>query len=222
MVSPELIFIKFLNKVNKGNSQADVAIDKDRFVLIFNEVKNRWVEQHLKEKDSILIDSLWEIVKTMELKVPKTDIDDYSEYEVPDDFYELILAQCTAKKGKCKRKLYLREVKNQDKNILRANSNYRPDFEFEWSFVSLQDSHIRVYKNNFDIEGLSIEYYKVIPDLDIEGYIHLDGSLSTNKPIPLSEQYVDQIINLAAEEFERNFQNPQDLQIAKDRTRSQE
>lgn len=222
MVSPELIFLKFLNKVNKGNTQGDTAIDKDRFVLIFNEVKNRWVEQHLKEKDSILIDSLWEIVKTTELKVPKVNIDDYSEYEIPGDFYELILASCIAKRGSCRRKIFLREVKNQDKNNLRFNSNYRPDFDYEWSFVSLQDSHIRVYKKDFDVEGLSIEYYKVIPDLDIEGYIHLDGSLSTNVPIPLSEQYVDQIINLAAEEFERNFQNPQDLQIAKDRTRSQE
>ena len=73
-----------------------------------------------------------------------------------------------------------------------------------------------------DVEDATIEYYEVLPNLDIEGYIHLDGIPSTNIPIPLSEQYVDQIINLAAEEFERNFQNPNDLQIAKDRTRSQE
>ena len=53
MVSPELIYIKFLNKVNKGNTQGDIAVDKERFVLIFNEVKNRWVEKHLKVKDSI-------------------------------------------------------------------------------------------------------------------------------------------------------------------------
>jgi len=132
MVSPELIYIKFLNKVNKGNTRGDTAVDKERFVLIFNEVKNRWVERFIKTKDTILIDSLWEIVKTINL------------------------------------------------------------------------------------------YNGGLPNLDIEGYIHLDGIPSTNIPIPLSEQYVDQIINLAAEEFERNFQNPNDLQIAKDRTRSQE
>ena len=221
MVSPELIYIKFLNKVNKGNTQGDIAVDKERFVLIFNEVKNRWVERHLKVKDSILIDSLWEIVKTQNLYngVKKQD---YYEFYIPDDFYELVLANCNAKRKYCKKRIFLREVKNQDKNVLRSNSNYKPDFDFEWSFVSIQNSYIRVYVTDFEIEDVTIEYYQVIPNLDIEGYIHLDGTPSTNVPIPLSEQYVDQIINLAAEEFERNFQNAQDLQIAKDRTRSQE
>jgi len=221
MVSPELIYIKFLNKVNKGNTQGDIAVDKERFVLIFNEVKNRWVERHLKVKDSILIDSLWEIVKTQNLYngVKKQD---YYEFYIPDDFYELVLANCNAKRKYCKKRIFLREVKNQDKNVLRSNSNYKPDFDFEWSFVSIQNNYIRVYVTDFEVEDVTIEYYQVIPNLDIEGYIHLDGTPSTNVPIPLSEQYVDQIINLAAEEFERNFQNAQDLQIAKDRTRSQE
>ena len=70
-------------------------------------------------------------------------------------------------------------------------------------FISVQNKYLRVYTNDFKVSNVSLEYYQVIPDLDIEGYIHLDGSLSTNKPIPLSEQYVDQIINLAAEEFEK-------------------
>lgn len=79
-----------------------------------------------------------------------------------------------------------------------------------------------MYKSDFNIENVTLEYYKVIEDLDIEGYTHLNGNASINKPINLSEQYIDQILNLAAEEFERNFQNPNDLQLAKDRTKSQE
>lgn len=221
MVSPELIYLKFLNKINKGNTQGDIACDKDRFVLIFNEVKNRWVEQTLKVKDSILIDSLWEIVKTEILK-DGTDKKEYIEFKIPEDFYEVVLAQCSAKRGKCKKNLFLREVKNQDKNILRYNINYRPDFDFEWSIISIQSGTLRVYKSDFNIENVTLEYYKVIEDLDIEGYTHLNGNASINKPINLSEQYIDQILNLAAEEFERNFQNPNDLQLAKDRTKSQE
>ena len=221
MVSPELIYLKFLNKINKGNTQGDIACDKDRFVLIFNEVKNRWVEQTLKVKDSILIDSLWEIVKTEILK-DGTDKKEYIEFKIPEDFYEVVLAQCSAKRGKCKKNLFLREVKNQDKNILRYNINYRPDFDFEWSIISIQSGALRVYKSDFNVENVTLEYYKVIEDLDIEGYTHLNGNASINKPINLSEQYIDQILNLAAEEFERNFQNPNDLQLAKDRTKSQE
>lgn len=221
MVSSELTYLKFLNKINKVNSQGDIACDKDRFVLIINEVKNRWVEQTLKVKDSILIDSLWEIVKTSKL-LNGVDKRDYTEFDIPMDFYELTNSYCEAQKKNCKKKIYLREIKNQDKNILSFNSNYKPDFDFEWSFVSLQDGKIRIYKDDFKILSVTVEYYQVIPDFDIEGYYDLNGNLSTNKPFLISEQFIDQIINLAAEEFERNFQNPNNLSLAKDRTKSQE
>lgn len=221
MVSPQLLYLKFLTKINKGNTQGDIACDKDRFVLIFNEVKNRWVERTLKVKDSILIDSLQEIVKPYKM-VDGIDKKDFVEFNLPEDFYEGILANCLAQKGKCKKNIYLRQVKNQDKNILRFNKNYSPDFDFEWSFFSIQNNTIRVYKTDFNIIEGELEYYQVLPDLDVEGYVHLDGQPSTDVTIPLSEQYLDQIINLAAEEFERDFQNSNALQIAKDRTKSQE
>lgn len=221
MMSPKKAYLKFLLKINKGNTQGDIACDLAKFVLIVNEVKNRWVEQTLKVKDSILIDSLWEIVKTKSLSNLEKK-NGFVQSEIPDDFYELILAECEAKKGKCKKKLFLKEVKNQDKNILRFNLNTKPDFDFEWSFVSIQDKYIRVYTDNFEIEKLSVEYYQVLPEFDVEGYFHLDNTPSSDKPLPIGEQYMDQIINLAAEEFERNFQNSNNLQIAKDRTKSQE
>ena len=220
-MSPELIYTKFLLKINKGNSGGNIACDRARFVLIFNEVKNRWVESHLKDKDSILIDSIWEIVKTVNL-TNGINIDGYTEFEIPFDFYELILANCEAQRESCRKTIFLREVKNHDKNTLRFNLNYKPDFDFEWSFCSLQGGYIRVYRDDFVVNNLTIEYYKVIPNIDIEGYTHLDGSPSTNIGIEISEQYVDQIINLAAEEFMRDFQDPNNLNIAKDRTNSQE
>jgi len=221
MVSPQILYLKFLTKINKGNTQGDIACDKDRFVLIFNEVKNRWVERTLKVKDSILIDSLQEIVKPYSL-VDGVDRGTYTEFPLPNDFYEGILANCKAQRKTCKRNLFLRQVKNQDKNLLRDNINYKPDFDYEWSFFSIQNNTIRIYKNDFDVLEGELEYYQVLPDIDVEGYVHINGEPSTDITIPLSEQYLDQIINLAAEEFERDFQNERALQIAKDRTRSQE
>ena len=50
MVSPELIYIKFLNKVNKGNTRGDTAVDKERFVLIFNVVKTGGLKDSSKQR----------------------------------------------------------------------------------------------------------------------------------------------------------------------------
>lgn len=221
MVQPEIIYIKLLLKVNKGNSEGNIAIDKARFVLLFNEVKNRWVESHLKEKDSILIDSLWETIETVELTTginKKTNVD----FNIPTDFYEVINASALVKRDSCKKELFLREIKNQDKSILRFDRNLQPDFDWEWGFFTIQSGNISVYKTDFDVQKVILEYYKIIPDIDIAGYIRLDGTQSTNIGIDISEQYVDQIINLAAEEFMRDFQDTQGLTIAKDRTKSEE
>ena len=40
MTQPEEIYLKLLFKVNKGNIGGNIAIDKPRFVLLFNECKN--------------------------------------------------------------------------------------------------------------------------------------------------------------------------------------
>jgi len=159
MVQPDIIYVKLLLKVNKGNSFGNIAIDKARFVLLFNECKNRWVENHLKEKDSILIDSLWETLKTIEL-TQGVDKSTYTEFQIPGDFYEVVNATCVAERKPCKREIFLREIKNQDKSILRFDYNLRPDFDWEWSFFTIQSGSINVYKTDFDVN--KIAYCNVI------------------------------------------------------------
>ena len=220
-MTSEATYLNLLQKINRGNTQFNNTLDRARAVLILNECKNRWVEKHLKEKDSILIESLQEIIKT-EILSFGNDKGEYVEYELKDDFYESILAKCQAQKENCKNTVYSREVKTQNKNINQFDENLKPDFDFEWTFHTIQGNFLKVYKTDFDILSTTFEYYSVIPAFDIEGYEKLDGQQSTNKPFILSDQYVEQIINMAAEEYMRDFNDPNGLQIAKDRTNNQE
>lgn len=223
-MSPELMYQKFLLKINKGNTQNSVACDPSRFVLIINECKNRWIETGIKNKDSILIDSYQEIVKTKPFAPPVLNTKEYTEFQLHDDFYEGILAKCNAVKGKCKRVLYSREVKNQSKNFLQFDEANKPDFDWEWTFHSIQNNKIRIYKtSDFKIESAEFEYYSTLPEVQYAGTIDIEGNtVGTSVGINLSDQYVDQIISIAAKEFEMNYQNPQNIQIAQERINSQE
>lgn len=222
-MSPELMYIKFLDKINKGNSGGGVDCDKERFVRIINECKNRWVERGIKEKDSVLIDSYQEIVATKPLLTISDDKSEYTEFKLEEDFYEAILAKCIAKKGKCKKTLYSREVKNQNKNFLQFDESTSPDFEWEWTFHSIQGNKIRFYKKGFIITSAEMEYYKTIPDVQMKDTVDIEGNIVTQSiGINISDQYVDQIINLAATEFERNYQNQVGVALGKDREQSQE
>ena len=68
-----------------------------------------------------------------------------------------------------------------------------------------------------------MEYYKTIPDIQIKDTVDIEGNIVTQSiGIDISDQYVDQIINLAATEFERNYQNQVGVALGKDREQSQE
>lgn len=219
-MTPQECYSRFLIKINRNNTGANRACDRAKFITIFNEAKNRWVDQSLKNKNSILIDRLQEIIKT-DIILSPTISDEYVDFNFTDAFYEFVDADCIATRGECRRRIRLREIKNQNKQVMLFDENNSPSFEWEWSFLTIQDNKVRVYKKDFNIIQLNVEYYQIIPNIDITGYIHIDGSPSTDIDIILSEQYVDQIINRAAEEFMRNYENASALQIAKDRTNSE-
>lgn len=216
--SPQTTYLKFLQKINKNSTQFNIACDKGRFVLIFNEVKNRWVETNLKGKDSILIDNLRETIKESDALSSTNTQDDYVEYSLPKDYYEHILTKTICEKDECKGIVYSREIKNQNKNILQFDENQRPDFDYEWTFNSIQGGSLRVYKRDFKVLESKMEYYSVIPDFDIAGYTNILNQPSSDQPITLiSDQYIDQIISLAAKEFMLDYESESGIRSANER-----
>lgn len=216
--SPEEIYYKFLVKINKGSTEFNISCDRVVFSSLINEQKHKWAKKTLlKDKDSILIDQLQEIVTDNILNSPN-EKNEYSEFTFSDDYYETIGGTCKAEKNGCKQTLRMREVKNQDKNLLYYDENSEPNFDFEWTFYTLQKDKLRVYKKDFKITEATIEFYKVINEFDVEGYTKLDGNLSTNKPLQLSDNKIDEIIDEAALEYSRIYENQIAFQLGKERT----
>ena len=219
-MSPQEIYSRFLIKINRNSTGANRTCDKGRFVVLINEAKNRWVDQCLKDKNSILIDKLQETIVSETLLSP-TIYDEYVDFAFTPSFYEFIDAKCLSSKGKCRRTLRLREIKNPNKQMVYFDESNKPSFEWEWSFLTIQSNILRVYKSDFNILSLQVEYYALIPNIDIAGYINVFNQPSVDIPLNLSEQYIDQIISRAAEEFMRNYENQIGIQIAKDRINSE-
>ena len=216
--SPEQTYLKFLAKINKGNSEYNITCDKVLFSSLINEQKHKWVRKSLlKDKDSVLIDQLQEIVKDKQLYNPSLK-EEFAEFLFTDDYYETIGGTCKAEKEGCKQTLRMREIKNQDETLLYYDENSQPDFDFEWTFFTLQGNTIRVYKKDFKIKEANIRFYKTLNDFDIEGYTHLDGIPSTNKQLELADNKIDEIIDEAALEFSRIYENQLGYQLSKERT----
>ena len=89
-----------------------------------------------------------------------------------------------------------------------------------WNVDGIEDpitETTKVFTKDFTVDSVYFEYYKVLPEFDIEGYRKIDGNLSTNIPIPLSDQYIEDIISWAALEFMRDYQNQVGVAIGKEK-----
>jgi len=215
-MTPELVYQKILLKGNKLNSNFNSYCDKAKAVLIVNEVLNTWTRDKLKYKDSILIDDLQAIVKQVEL-FPGTDKTSFQSYILPKDFFECISVECEVERNSCKKRIFSREIKAQNKNLFQYDENQKPDFDFEWTFHQIATNSIKVYKDEFNILKTIFSYYKTLPEFDVSGYIKMDNTPSSDKPILLQDRFIDEIINYSVEELMRDFENNNGLSIAKDR-----
>jgi hypothetical protein len=215
-MNPEIAYQKFLLKINKGNTEFNIQCDKARFALIINEVKNIWENDKLKNKDSILIDDIQSLVVTTS-KINGTDKGDFIEFPIDSNFFECISVTCEAVKNKCKKVIFSRPSKGQNKNLLEFDENQKPDFDWEWTFHQIASNSIKVYKTDFTIPKITVTYYLNLPTFDIEGYINIDNTNSTNQPLPIDDRFMDEIINYAVEEFFRSSENSIGYQLADSR-----
>ncbi len=218
MFTPEETYIKFLVKINKNDSQFRISCDKGRFVLLVNENKHKWALSTIEaSKGTVLIEHVEQLVKDAEL-LNSVVKEEYVEFDFKNQFYETIGGVCLAEQGDCKQTLRLREVKNQDKQLLYFDSSSQPSFEYEWSYYTVQNNKVRIYRKDFNILSATIEYYEFIPEFDIEGYTKADGTASTNIPFTVSDDIVDEILDETAKDFMRIYENQVGFQLSKERT----
>lgn len=212
---------KVLLKVNKIDSKDNISIEPGEFVLIYNEQQTKWYKLKIKHARSTQ-----EIDYTQDLIVKGKELtngivfQERVDFTQPDDLllHEASISIC--KKGNCSRVIYNREVKTANVNVLLSDDNSKPDFDFEQTFLTLAGDKIQVYKSDFNIDKLIIDYRRLPKNIDIEGYINLDGTQSTNIDPELQDHLVNEILDMCAEEILISYENSEGLQSAEIRIKN--
>jgi len=113
-------------------------------------------------------------------------------------YYQPVDIIALADKGNCKnRQIFVtRIVKHSDLTTLMNNSNYNPNFIYQESLAVISSNKLIVYSGDFTINKILLSYLRFPKEMDIEGYIHLDGTESTNQDCELTEELEDELLNL--------------------------
>jgi len=212
-------FKSFQLKVNKNDTNTDVDINKGEFVLLYREQKDAWLKEKIeKYQSSDNVQDLQEVqIKRKELERLYSDVE-FDVFALPDNFFNYISSYSYCSSTNCP-SIIIRNIpfKPKNENMLLESTNTQPSLDFEETIVDLSDNKLFVYKKDFNIDKVFASYYRAVGDIDIEGYIKLDGTPSSNKNPDLSDTYVDEILNRCVREVIRRYENPEGFQLAQDR-----
>lgn len=212
------LYKRFLLKLNKNDTNTKIKIPKGEFVLIFNEQKRVWLHNAIKNlnpTDEITeLEGLLVIDKELELLLKK---DKKDLFKLPSNFFRYQSSYSLAKKGECERVLYGFPLKPKNITNKLQNSNLEPDFDFEQTLVELSEGNLVVHKKGFEILKQFITFYKEPVDIDLEGYIKIDGTNSKNVDPDIGNDLLDKILNLCVIEATISYENAEQLQMSAQR-----
>jgi hypothetical protein len=135
-------------------------------------------------------------------------------------------AYVLADKGTCKnRPLYINHslTKHSDVFLLAANNQYKPSFEYQETFDTLAENNLEIYTDGtFTPTKVFIGYLRYPNTVDIEGYIHLDGTPSTTVNCDLEYYLKDEVLNFATQDAAMALGDMQTVQSTLERIKTQE
>ncbi|MDC7248894.1 MAG: hypothetical protein PQJ49_03135 [Sphaerochaetaceae bacterium] len=211
-------YLKFTQKVNKNYTNDNIVVDRGRFVLLFNEVQNKFVEWILEKRNEDDIRDIQILLVPDKQLSLKEKILNHQDFELPKDFFSFSNIQIFGRSKGCKStKLFSYEVKSENVEELLNDEHNKPSFKYRETFYKIGANTVNVYVDDFDIAKVYLTYYRYPRKVDIEGYTKLDETASTSIDPEFDDKIVDRILSACAKEFNINDENLQKIQFEKDR-----
>jgi hypothetical protein len=217
MTSTEAYF-QFLMLVNRNATNNNTNVDKGRFVTMYNDMQNRFVEWVLQKRNE---DDIRDIQLLLQKDVPLSLVDEkdrYVTFSVPSNYFDFANLNAKVKAECCPEdSIHLFEVKSEDVEELWIDTNNEPSFAWRETFYHLSNNSVTLYRKNFEITEVNMTYYRYPLQIDIDGYLRLDNSLSTNVDPEFDDKVVGRILLGVAKEFAAITNDAASYQMDKDR-----
>lgn len=222
-MTPQIAYLKLKYRLNKIDSQDYDNLPLHNAVEAINKAAIDWVRRQIQglniskegdEESRIRVDDLQFLLKPKTLSGKNKKI--FFESEVlPEDYlwYKRILPNFS--KGECKSKTF-KSVLVEEANVpdLLEDYAWSPSFDWQQTFHTLVNNKIRVYTNDdFFVNHVDLVYYRKPIKMDIIGYEHEDGRLSSNIDLEFKDDIAEIIINEAASIIAGDIESVNQTQI---------
>lgn len=217
MTSTETYF-RFLQLVNRNATNNNTDVDRGRFVRMYNDMQNRFVEWVLEKRNE---DDIRDIQLLLQKDVPLSSLAEeerFVTFQLPQNYFDFANLNAKVKAECCPEDdIYLFETKSEDVEELWIDTNNEPSFPWRETFYHLSNNSVTLYRKNFDITKVNLTYYRYPLQIDLDGYLRLDNSVSTNIDPEFDDKVVGRILLAMSKEFAAITNDTASYQMDKDR-----
>lgn len=209
MITAEQIREKYIVKAEKNGKNDNIATDRGRICILYNESKNKFLTLHLQNRG---IDDVRYIQNFLVLdkKIPySSKTQDKYNFKLPENYFDLSSARVKAKKGNCSRLLNLVEVKTENLIDKLQDEFNKPSFEWEESLYTVNSNSISIYTDgSFKTEELLLNYYRYPQDLKLLNPENPESNFDDSIEIEWDDKALDDIITMMVFNNDINENNP--------------
>ena len=208
---------KYLLKTQENGTNDNLAVSRDRFVALFNEAQNKYVEWHLDKRNSDERRNIQFLLEIDKEVTNSTLNQNHYDFSLPEDYFDFSNAYCLASKGDCSnQRINIKELKDENLNELLRDEFYRPSFEYRESLYQIVGDKLIIYTDDFNITKLLLSYYRYPQQLRLENPNNPESRIDDNYSPEFDDKVVDRIISIAAGDYDLDSNNPR-VQLQKQR-----
>lgn len=208
-MTPNQVYESFIIKVNENAATDNISVDRGRFVKLFNEGSNKFVEWILEKKNEDDIRYLNPILVTKSTNESE-DKKKYQLFKLEKDFFDLGVVFAKGSGDCCKGvDIEVYEIKTGNTANVLFNDLIKPSFEYREAPYFLESKNIKVFTNGFHVDSLEVTYYKYPQRIDLVDEFDPESQLKdADDVMEFDDKVLDRIISIAASDNSLNTNNP--------------
>jgi hypothetical protein len=207
----EKAYQKYLIKVEGNATNDNIATDRGRFAIQFNEALNRYVEWLLDKRGEDDIRYIQALIVKNEVIEPESgsESEEIVNFTLPPNYFGFINAYASCSKGDCNnKKVDLFELEAESENGILQDEHSSPSFLWREAPFTLSSNEVNVYTKDFTVENIKLTYYRYAQQIALLDSEDPEGFFDEELGFDLDDKVINRIISLTAGEFELNNENP--------------
>lgn len=208
---------KIDQKLNKVASLQNQFIPDEEKILAINEAQQRLMKQKIGQNNIYQLgfdsfrsryENLQNFIVQYEEVLPSKTMEVLPSYQInleslKNKYYLPVDIIAISSRGSCEnREIFVNRIaKHSDLTTLIRNNHYKPDFRYQESLAVISNNSLIVYSDDFIINKILFSYLRFPKEVDIEGYIKLDGTESLTQDCEFGDELEDELISLTVEQL---------------------